>query len=113
MSKPFKPSPEKEAWYGIRRRCLNPNHRGYPNYGGRGIQICERWLSSFQNFYADMGPKPTPEHSLDRIDNDGDYEPTNCRWTTRQVQNNNRRGRKKAAYYTNLVANGGTYVKRI
>lgn len=70
-------------------RCTRPSHIGYPNYGGAGITICERWMT-FLNFLEDMGERP-PGTSLDRIDSRGNYEPGNCRWATRAVQNNNRR----------------------
>lgn len=82
--------PEYTVWSLMRRRCLNEGEPGFPNYGGRGIKICQRWLR-FENFYADMGPRPTRSHSLDRIDNDGNYEPTNCRWATREQQARNTR----------------------
>lgn len=82
---------EYRSWQQMRLRCLNPRHKAYPNYGGRGISVCARWLESPINFYEDMGPKPTPLHELDRIDNDGNYEPGNCRWTSRSRNSRNRR----------------------
>lgn len=82
---------EYESWVGIKKRCTNKNSKDYKNYGGRGIKICERWLNSFENFYEDMGKKPTNKHSLDRIDNNKGYSKDNCRWATRKQQNRNTR----------------------
>lgn len=74
----------------MRARCNNTGHAGYANYGGRGIRVCARW-GRFAAFLADMGPRPSAQHSIDRLDNDGDYEPGNCRWATKQEQIDNSR----------------------
>lgn len=86
---------EYEIWAGMRQRCLNPKHHAWKHYGGRGIKICERW-SEFANFFADMGRRPKGK-SLDRINNDGNYEPDNCRWATRREQAQNTRRTKHAS----------------
>jgi hypothetical protein len=81
------------AWRSMKQRCLNPNCADYKNYGGRGIKVCDRWLE-FQNFLADMGRRPSPRHSLDRLDNNKGYEPGNCLWRTYEDQNNNTRANR-------------------
>jgi hypothetical protein len=83
--------PEYLAWRDMKQRCYNPNNGSYKYYGFRGIIVCERWLHSFNNFLEDIGYRPSPAHSLDRINNDGNYEPKNCRWATRKEQAHNTR----------------------
>jgi|SRR5262245_52510392 len=109
-------SPEYRSWIGMHRRCYGANELCYPSYGGRGITVCDRWNrrkgGSFENFFADMGPKPSPAHELDRIDVNGPYAPWNCQWADRSAQARNRTSNiyvdpaSVAALYTQTVVRG-------
>lgn len=122
---PVKVKYKKEygTWIGMKARCCNPSEDAYMFYGGRGIKVCDRWLSSFYNFIEDMGTAPSKKHSIERIDNNGDYEKLNCVWATALEQNNNKRdtilvehqGKKKSlrGWCTELNKNYQTVYSRL
>lgn len=89
---------EYATWQRMKNRCYNSKHEGYGRYGGRGITVCERWRTSFANFLADMGPRPSSNHSIDRTNNNGNYDPANCRWATLVEQCNNTRDNHKLTF---------------
>jgi len=91
-------TPECQVWKKIIARCTNENHPQYKDYGGRGIIVCDRWINSFEDFLTDVGRKPSPELTFDRIDNERGYETDNVRWTTWKVQANNRRMPRSETY---------------
>jgi hypothetical protein len=104
-----KATTEYKAWYGLIQRCHNASNKDYIAYGGRGITVCDSW-ASFENFLRDMGRKPSKEYSIDRINTNGNYEPSNCRWATPEQQSRNKRPRGTAEYakrHQRQIANPG------
>jgi hypothetical protein len=102
--------PEYRTYIDMIWRCSKPTCKSYKNYGGRGIVVCDRWLLSFDNFLSDMGPRPSSKHSIDRYpNNDGNYEPSNCRWATMVQQINNRRARPNVG----ITMRRGKFVARV
>lgn len=87
-------TPEYKTWQSMKSRCYNPKFPYYSDYGGRGIEVCNRWNESFKNFLDDMGEKPTPDYTIERIDNDKGYFPDNCVWASKTAQSRNQRVRK-------------------
>ena len=85
---------EYSIWSTMIKRCVNKNNKSFPDYGGRGIIVCDRWVNDFSAFYEDMGKRPTSKHSIDRIEVNGNYEPENCKWSTKTEQANNTRRNK-------------------
>jgi hypothetical protein len=109
-SRRHKTTTEYRIWSQVKARCFRPSCPAYPRYGGRGITMCERWRQSFEAFIEDMGRRPSKRRTLDRINNDGNYEPGNCRWATRTQQANNRRlniyGRKLTESDARIIKSG-------
>lgn len=91
-------TPIYNSWIAMKARCYDPNHKDAHSYQSRGIVVCDRWLHSFENFYADMGPKPGPEYSVERINNEGIYEPGNCKWALPPEQARNTRQNRTLTY---------------
>lgn len=90
QTKPLRDTPEYQIWHGMKQRCHNLRDTQYQSYGGRGIVVCDQWRHSFDSFISDMGLRPSPNHSIDRINNDGNYEKSNCRWATAKEQAHNK-----------------------
>jgi hypothetical protein len=108
------------AYYAMLRRCYNPNHSRYADYGGRGIAVCQRWRESLEVFAADVGPRPAPGYSLDRIDNDGNYEPDNVRWATaaeqianQRIHRPKRRAKNNTTGFTGVFFENGRWRARL
>lgn len=102
---------ENRIWRGIKDRCYNPNRPEYSRYGARGIKMCDEWKSDFTAFYRDMGLRPSANHSIERINTDGDYEPSNCRWATRIEQQNNMRKNVHVEYGGEVLTLGQLWSK--
>lgn len=91
-------SVEYQTWGNMKDRCGNPSNKSYQDYGARGITVCDKWINDFAAFFADMGPRPSPQHTIERVNNDKGYSPDNCVWATKQVQKNNTRRNRRLTF---------------
>lgn len=105
-------TPEFYVWSSIKVRCMNPHSKAFKNYGGRGITVCDKWLHSFEAFLGDLGERPSPKHQIDRIDNDGNYCPENCRWSL-VVENNNNKRTSKLITFNNRTLSRAEWEREI
>lgn len=105
-------APEYNVWLSMKRRCTKEKSSDYKYYGGRGIKVCEEWLKSFESFYKDMSPRPSDRYSLDRIDVNGNYEPSNCRWATHKTQMINTRTKANSSGYRGVLQRKNSYSSR-
>ena len=101
-----------KSWQAMKERCYNPKAIYYHNYGGRGISVCARWKDSFENFYKDMGERPSVGYSLDRENNEDNYSPDNCKWASKVTQANNRRNNRSLTY-KGITMNLGQWAKKL
>lgn len=101
------------TWHNMKSRCYDKNRPNYENYGGRGIKVCDNWVFDFEEFLKDMGDRPSDKHSIDRIDNNGNYEPSNCKWSTRVEQNSNKGVYSNSSTgYVGISRSGDKYIVR-
>lgn len=105
--------PEFHLWRGMIARCSNSSLASWNDYGGRGITVCQRWQDSYEAFLADVGPRPSPKYSIDRIDNDGNYEPSNVRWATRKEQAANKRNAARLLEHDGRAQNMSDWAKEL
>ena len=104
-------SPEYNAWIHLMHRCFNPKDKAFKHYGARGISVCTRWRESFDDFCADMGPRPSTNFSIDRINPNGNYEPSNCKWSSKIEQANNKQTNRRINFFGEMLTSREIAIK--